>query len=147
MGVRVVDLVDNEAKAGGTVGECRAKDGDALFITGQDDGVFVLAILGEVSAHFLDEFARGIGLGGQTVGNQAAGVITDAEFVFIDVGVVDAVNVQIAEGGVIHELAAYVVVEAHGFEEILVDDVGAGGDDGVDHVVFDHFDNDFFEAG
>ena len=39
-------------------------------------------------------------------------------------------------------VAGDVVPEAEGLEEVLVDDVGAGGDDGVHHVVADQVDED-----
>ena len=39
------------------------------------------------------------------------------------------------------------MVEAEGFEEVLIDDVGSGGDDGVDHVVAEEVDEDLLEAG
>ena len=39
-------------------------------------------------------------------------------------------------------VAGDVVAEAERLEEVLVDDVGAGGDDGVDHVVADEVDED-----
>ena len=43
-------------------------------------------------------------------------------------------------------VAGDVVPEAEGLEEVLVDDVGAGGDDRVDHVVADHVDEDLLQA-
>jgi hypothetical protein len=36
--------------------------------------------------------------------------------------------------------------EAQGFKEVLIHHVGAGGDDGVDHVVADHVHDDLFQA-
>ena len=43
--------------------------------------------------------------------------------------------------------SADVVAEAQGLEEVLIDDVGAGADDGVDHVVADQVGEDLLEAG
>ena len=64
---------------------------------------------------------------------------------------VDAVDHELAEVGVACSVfvlvAGDVVVEAEGFEEVLVDDVGAGGDDGVDHVVADEVDEELLQAG
>ena len=37
--------------------------------------------------------------------------------------------------------------KAESFEEVLVDDVGAGRDDGVDHVVANEVDEDLLQAG
>ena len=74
-----------------------------------------------------------------------------AELFFVDEGVVDAVDHQLAEFGVacavLVLIAGDVVVEAEGLEEVLVDDVGAGGDDGIDHVVADEVDEDLLQAG
>ena len=79
------------------------------------------------------------------------GLVADAELVFVDEGVVDAVDDELAELAVVRAVlycvVGDVVLEAEGFEEILVDDVGAGGDDGIDHVVADHVDEDLLEAG
>ena len=43
-------------------------------------------------------------------------------------------------------LGGDVVPEAEGFEEVLVDDVGPGADDRVDHVVADHVDEHLLQA-
>src|SRR5256885_2338559 len=39
------------------------------------------------------------------------------------------------------------MLEAQAFEEVLIDDIGAGGDDGVDHSVAEQVDEDFFQPG
>ena len=64
------------------------------------------------------------------------GLVADAELFFVFEGVVDAIDHQLAKVGVacaVHLVlvAGDVVVEAEGLEEVLVDDVGSGGDDGV----------------
>ena len=63
------------------------------------------------------------------------GLVTDAELLLVDEGVIDAIDHQLAEVGVACPVfvlvAGDVVVEAEGLEEVLVDDIGAGGDDGV----------------
>ncbi len=43
-------------------------------------------------------------------------------------------------------IARDVVVEAEGLKEVLVDDVGAGRDDGVDHVVAHQVDDNLLQA-
>ena len=88
---------------------------------------------------------------GEGVGDLAGGVVADTELFLVDEGVVDAVDHELAEVGVVLAvfvlIAGDVVLEAEGFKEVLIDDVGAGGDDGVDHVVADEVDDDLFEAG
>jgi hypothetical protein len=102
----------------------------------------------EVGAHLADELARAVGARVERVGDLLGGVVADAELFFVDEGVVDAVDHQLAQvgvaGAVLVLVAGDVVLEAEGLEEVLVDDVGAGGDDGVDHVVADEVDEDFF---
>ena len=39
------------------------------------------------------------------------------------------------------------MAEAESFEEVLIDDVGAGRDDGVDHVVLDQLEQHLLQAG
>ena len=149
-------LVGDEAEAGGAVGEGGAEDGDVLLVGGEDDGVAAaglrgLAVFGEVGAHLADELAGAVGAGLEGVGDLVGGLVADAELFLVDEGVVDAVDHQLAEVGVacavLVLVAGDVVVEAEGLEEVLVDDVGAGGDDGVDHVVADEVDEDLLQAG
>ncbi len=79
------------------------------------------------------------------------GLVADAQFVFVDEGVVDAVDRQLAEHGVMRAVLVlvvrHVVVEAERLEEVLIDDVGAGGDDGVHHVVAHKIDEDLLQSG
>jgi hypothetical protein len=56
----------------------------------------------------------------------------------VDVGVVDAVDVEVAQVAVVDVRLGLVVLEAQRLEEIHVDDRGAGGDDHVDHPVLQH---------
>ncbi len=66
-------------------------------------------------------------------------LVADAKFFLVDERVVDAVDGMLAqlvvEQAGFELVASDVVLEAEGFEEVLVDDVRAGADDGVDHVV------------
>src|SRR5690606_33877424 len=55
-----------------------------------------------------------------------------------DIGVVDAVDVVVAQDVVVDRARSLIVLVAKGFEEIHVDDGGAGGDHGVDHVELHH---------
>ncbi len=149
-------LVGDEAEAGGAVGEGGDEDGDVLLVGCEDDGVDT-AVLGglafalEVGTHLADELAGAVGAWFEGVGDLVGDFVADAEFVFVDEGVVDAVDGEFAEDGVFVAVFVLVVgdvvLESEGFEEVLVDDVGAGGDDAVDHVVADHVDEDLLEAG
>ena len=149
-------LVGDEAESGGAVGEGGAEDGDVLLVGGEDDGVAAtglrgLTVFAEVGAHLADELAGAVGAGFEGVGDLVGDLVALAELFLVDEGVVDAVDHQLAEVGVARAVlvlvAGDVVVEAEGLEEVLVDDVGAGGDDGVDHVVADEVDEDLLEAG
>ena len=149
-------LVGDEAESGGAVGEGGAEDGDVLLVGGEDDGVAAtglrgLAVFGEVGAHLADELAGAVGAGLEGVGDLVGGLVADAKLFLVDEGVVDAVDHELAQVGVARAVlvlvAGDVVVEAEGLEEVLIDDVGAGGDDGVDHVVADEVDEDLLEAG
>lgn len=151
-----VVLVGDQTEASGAVGEGRAEDGYVLLIGSEDDGVDAaggrgLAVLDQVFTHGDDELARGVGAGLERVGDDLGGLVADAELVFVDESVVDAVDGQVAEIGIVRSvlvvLGSDVVLETEGFEEVLVDDVGACGDDGVDHVVADQVNEDLLEAG
>ncbi len=94
---------------------------------------------------------RAVGTRLEFVEDLLRGFVADAQFFFVDERVVDAVDHQVAQlavaGAALEIVVGDVVLEAEGFEEILVDDVGAGADDGVDHVVADHVDEDLLQAG
>ncbi len=67
------------------------------------------------------------------------GFVAGAQLFFIDEGVVDAVDHQLAKNAVFVAVLVFVtgdvVVVAESLEEVLVDDIGAGRDDGIDHIV------------
>ena len=74
-----------------------------------------------------------------------------AKLFFVDERVVDAIDHQLAQGGVFRSLAVEVVGDpvlvAERLEEILVDNVGAGGNNGVHHVVADQVDENLLQSG
>jgi len=149
-------LVGDEAEAGGAVGECGTKDGDVLLVGGEDDGVARAglrgsALLDEIGAHFPDKLAGAVRAGLEGVGDLVDGLVADAELVLVDEGVVDAIDGEFAKHGVVRPVlelvVGHVVVEAKGFKEVLIDDVGAGGDDSVDHVVAYEVDKNLLKAG
>ena len=76
-----------------------------------------------------------------------AGRIANAQLIFIDVGVVNPIDAEATQHIVVHVDFAFVMLEAERFEEILVDDDGAGGNDRVHHVVSDKIDDHILEAG
>ena len=86
------------------------------------------------------------GRGGKRIGNLARDGVANAQLIFVDVGVVDAIDREPAQDVVAHEDVAFVMLETERFEKILVDDDGAGRNDGVHHVVADEIDHDVLEA-
>src|SRR5260221_8867375 len=104
-------------------------------------------VLHEVRAHLADHLARADGPGAAVLEHLVRDlrhrVVADAELVFVDVGVVDAVDRVAAEQVVVGADVAAVVPEAEALEEILVHDVRAGRYDGVHHPVLDHVDEHF----
>ncbi len=87
----------------------------------------------------------------QRVGDLAGRVVAGTQLVLVDQRVVDAVDVQVTQDGVVEPgfepFVGHVVAEAEPFEEILVDDVGAGADDAIDHAVANHVDEHLLQAG
>ena len=139
-------LVQHDAETGRAVAECRHEDRHVLVVAGLDEAIVLLAVLGEVAAHLADDFAAGVGARLEAVEDGGHGVVADAQFVFIDVVVVDAVDRQLAQLGVVDELCALVVAEAQALEEVLVHHDGAGADDGVHHVVVDQVNDHLLQA-
>ena len=143
-------LVLADAEACGAVAKGGAEDGDAALVAGLDEAVFLHAVtLGEPFANVVEELAAAVGTGLEEVGDVAGSLVASLEFFLVDEGVVDAVDVELAELGVGNDvfLGADVVLVAEGLEEVHVDDGGAGGDDSVDHLVAHHVDVHLHAAG
>ena len=96
-------------------------------------------MLHEIFAHLADEGAARIGLGFKAVGDFKNGVVAILQLFFIDIGVVDPIDEQRAQRVVIGHIERLIMLVAKAFEEIHVDDAGAGGDDAIDHVVAQQF--------
>ncbi len=111
----------------------------------------VLAVLVKISAHGADELTRAIGTRIERVGDLLGGLVADAKLFLVDKRVVDAVDHQLAQhrvlGALLEQIVGDPVLEAERFEEVLIDNVGAGRDDGVDHVVADEVDENLLQAG
>jgi hypothetical protein len=79
------------------------------------------------------------------------GLIADAQLILVDEGVVNAIDRVFAQLAVEHAALELIVgdpvAKAQGLEKILVDHVGAGGDDRIDHIVAQHVHEDFFQPG
>ena len=125
----------DEAEARAAIAERRAKDRHIFFEAGKHERVFDPALFLQVAPHFANELARGIRPRFEGIGDLARDGVAHPQLIFIDVSVVNAVDRELPERVVAHEDVALVVLVAEGFEEILVDDDGAGGNDRVHHVV------------
>ncbi len=65
-------------------------------------------------------------------------MVAGLELFLVDIGVVDPIDVVLAQDVVVHLAGGLIVFEAQGLEEIHVDDRGAGGDDRVHHAELHH---------
>src|SRR3546814_15099338 len=74
------------------VDEGRAEDRHVMLIGELDEAVVLLAVFGEIAAHFADECARRIGLGLERVGDRADRAVAILKLLFVDIGIVDAVD-------------------------------------------------------
>ena len=78
----------------------------------------------------MDEFPRAVRARRQRVGDLLGGFVAVAQLFLVDQRVVDAVDHQLAQFAVLGagfvKLVGNVVPEAERFEEVLIDDVGAG---------------------
>ena len=130
-----VDLMLDQPEAGRAVDERRAENRHVMLVGGLDQAVGLLGIaVGEPLAHFPDELAARIGARLEAVGDLADGVVAILQRYFVDIGVVNAVDVERAQRVIVRNFERLIMLVAKRFEEIHVDDGGAGGDDGVDHV-------------
>src|SRR6185437_5716112 len=148
--------VRHDAEAERAVRERRAEDRHVLLVAGEHDRVWLAgcgraSVLLQVASHLADELARAVRSGLHRVDDLLGGLVADAELFLVDERVVDAVDHQLAEIGIARAVlvlvAGDVVAEAEGLEEVLVDDVRSGRDDGIDHVVAYQVDDDLLQAG
>src|SRR5258706_9983450 len=149
VGARV--LVGDDAEAARAVSEGGDEDRDIFLVGFQDNAVGRLAVAGKIRAHLADDLPRAVGARLELIEDLLRRLIADAQLFFVDERVVDAVDHQLAKLAVARAALEFVggdvVLVAEAFEEILIDDVGAGGDDRIDHVIADHVHEDFLEAG
>src|SRR6185437_998095 len=147
--------VRHDAEAERAVRERRAEDRHVLLVAGEHDRVSITllrraAVLLQVAAHLADELARAVGSGLHRVDDLLGRLVADAELFLVDERVVDAVDHQLAQLGIARAVlvlvAGDVVAETKRLEEVLVDDVRAGRDDGIDHVVAHEVDDDLLQA-
>ncbi len=129
-----LDLMLDQPEAGRAVDERRAEDRHVMLVGELDEAVVLLAVLDEVLAHLADEGAAAVRLGLEAVGDLEDRVVAVLELLLVDIGVVDAVDVERAQDVVVGDFKRLIVLVAKALEEIHVDDRGAGGDDAVDHV-------------
>ena len=125
----------DQAEAGRAVDEGRAEDRHVMLVGELDEAVLLLGVaLAQPLAHLADERAARVGLRLQAVGDLADRVVAILQLLLVDIGVVDAVDVERAQRIIVRDFIGLVVLVAKRFEEIHVDDGGAGGDDRIDHV-------------
>jgi hypothetical protein len=111
------------------IDERRAEDRHVMFVGKLDEAVFLLAMLGQILAHLADESARWNRPRLQLVRDLVDRVVAVLQLLFVDIGVVDAVDVERAQRVVVGHFERLVVLVAKAFEEIHVDDGRAGRDD------------------
>jgi hypothetical protein len=107
-----------------------------MLVSELDQASFLLGVaLAQPLAHVLDELAAAVGTRLQAVGDLADREIGLLQFLFIDIGVVNPVDVERAKRIIVRDFIGLIVFVAKRFEEIHVDDRGSGGDDRVHHIV------------
>ena len=130
-----IDLVLDEAEPGTGVGEGGAENGHVMLVGELDEAVGFLAVHGQPLAHLADEGAAAVGLGRQAVGDFEDRVIGLLERHLVDIGIVDAIDIERAQSIVVGFVERLIMFVAERLKEIHVDDRRAGRDDAVDHVV------------
>jgi len=132
-------LVLHQPEAGRGVGKGGAEDRRVLFERGLDQRARLLGVpVREPAAHLADEGARRVGPGRKRVGDLFDRLVAGLQLLLVDVGVVDAVDVEGAQDAVVDIGRRLVVLEAKRLEEVHVDDGGACGDHDVGHAGRDH---------
>ncbi len=149
-------LMRDKAEARGAVRKGRHKDRHILLVAGKHDRVVVAAlrrtaVLLQIRTHLADDLARAVRARLHAVDDLVHGFVADAQLFFVDEGVVDPVDHQLAQfviaGTILVEVRGDIMTEAQRLKEVLIDDVRAGRDDRVHHVVADELDNNLLHAG
>ena len=130
-----VDLMLDETEARRTIGEGRAEDRDVMLEGKLDETAFLFGVaLAQPSAHLADEGPAAEGAGLEAVSNRSDRMVAILKLLLIDIGIVDAVDVERAQRIIIRNFIGLVVFVTKRFEEIHVDDGCARCDNRVDHV-------------
>src|SRR3546814_7615421 len=78
----------------------------------------LLAVFAEIAAHFADECARRIGLGLERVGDRADRAVAILKLLFVDIGIVDAVDIERTQNIIVRNFKRLIVFVSKAFEEI-----------------------------
>ena len=77
-------------------------------------------------------------------------VVANAQFVFVDQRVVDAIDMQIAQlvvvESILEAILGHPMLKAERLEKILIDDIGAGAHDRIDHVIANQIGEDALQS-
>src|SRR3546814_17217666 len=80
-----------------------------MLIGELDEAVVLLAVFGEIAAHFADECARRIGLGLERVGDRADRAVAILKLLFVDIGIVDAVDIERTQNIIVRNFKRLIV--------------------------------------
>ena len=138
MAFRVAVLMKDQPKTGAGIGEGRAKHRHAVLVRRLHQRVRLAGLAGgKIGPHGLNELARRMRPGRETVGNFANDRVAGLKVFFVNVGVIDPIDEVASQIPVINIRRALEMTKPQGLEKIHVNDAGAGGDNSVNHVVFD----------
>src|SRR3546814_19729743 len=87
-----------------------------MLIGELDEAVVLLAVFGEIAAHFADECARRIGLGLERVGDRADRAVAILKLLFVDIGIVDAVDIERTKNIIVRNFKRLIVFVSKAFE-------------------------------
>src|SRR6266404_273056 len=98
MPARVPVLVVNQSETGAAITEGGHENWQIFLERRKDDRFAVLCVLVQIATHFANEFARRIRPWFKRIGDLSAGCIANPELIFVDVGVVNTIDGQPAQG-------------------------------------------------
>jgi len=107
-------LVQDQAETGAGVAEGRAEDGHPVLMGQGRQGLLFFGLILEIASHLGDELAGGVGPRIAGIGNGFGDRVALLQFIFVDEGVVDAVDVQAAQQDIVAVGCSPVVAKAQG---------------------------------
>ena len=125
MPLRIVPLMVDQSEPGRAVRKSRAENRHAFLVSFIHNGVFIVVVCLDIFSHFNNKFSRRVYAGLHGIGDGSRCIVTDPKIILIYVGIVNAIDMQLPERGIIDKRSALVMTESKCFKKVLINNISA----------------------